>query len=249
MNIPLRTKARIISMLLVLVLLKVSYTEMGAGMTNSPLENNQSAFFIWDEDFAYWSSERYLHPSARFAFARSQTIQDYSAMQPAASIIGRGMLSKNRLASFLWINNPSIGIEKAHEMASLYVEEAKLEGVNHDIAFMQMCLETGFLKFTGDVCASQHNFCGLGATGNKEPGLSFASAQEGVRAHIQHLKAYASTDSLNTAWVYDRHRFVVRGSAPNYHQLTGKWASDPLYDVKISLLLNRVFSGTYASIR
>ena len=56
-----------------------------------------------------------------------------------------------------------------------------------EVAFAQMVHETNFLKFTGDVKVGQFNFAGLGATGGGNPGNSFATVQEGIRAHIQHL--------------------------------------------------------------
>ncbi len=68
--------------------------------------------------------------------------------------------------------------------------EAIQEGVNPDLAFIQMCHETGFLRFDGTVDKSQNNYCGLGATGNGVKGSTFLDQKEGVRAHIQHLKAY-----------------------------------------------------------
>ena len=47
-----------------------------------------------------------------------------------------------------------------------YISEAHDEGINSDVAFAQMCLETGFLKFGGAVTEDMHNYCGLGATGS-----------------------------------------------------------------------------------
>jgi len=128
----------------------------------------------------------------------------------------------------------------------IYIEEANYEGVNHDIAFSQMCLETGYLKYGGDVKRHQFNFCGLGASGNAEPGLYFNNIRDGVRAHIQHLKAYASTESLQKDKIDTRFDFIKRGSAVHYKDLTGKWAADPHYGGKIQSILGRIYSGSYA---
>lgn len=95
----------------------------------------------------------------------------------------------------------------------IYYDEAKAEGVDPGVAFAQAMMETGFLRFGNDVKIEQYNFCGLGATGNGEPGNSFSSVRMGVRAQIQHLKAYASLDALNRAQVDPRFAFVIRGSA------------------------------------
>ena len=83
-----------------------------------------------------------------------------------------------------------------------------------EVAFCQAMKETGFLRYGGDVSIGQYNFAGLGATGNGNPGESFGSVREGVRAQVQHLKAYASTDPLNNPCVDKRFDLVARGSAP-----------------------------------
>ncbi len=158
-------------------------------------------------------------------------------------IMTKGLLPKERMISFLWFNNNKIDIVDVETIADLYVKEAAKEGVNHDIAFAQMMLETGYLKFTGDVSKLQNNFCGLGATGDGVPGLSFKTVEEGVRAHIQHLKAYASTDSLNHKKVDDRYGRIKRGTATEIQHLTGRWATDPLYDQKLARLIALVYSG------
>jgi len=157
-------------------------------------------------------------------------------------INSRGLNTPQRLSSFLLKHNKDIGIENALKLAKIYVKEAKSEGINHDIAFSQMCLETGFLSYKGSVKADQNNFCGLGAIDQFSCGDKFESIQEGVRAHIQHLKAYSSNDQLSNGLVDARFRFVKRGIAPNVSDLTGKWATDQSYGQKIANLLNRLYS-------
>ena len=160
---------------------------------------------------------------------------------PSEDIMDRGNMDVQILAEFLTKNNSKIDDDYALEIATLYVQEAKFEGVNADLAFAQMCLETGFLNYGGDVDKSQNNFCGLGATGNGAKGLSFSSPEEGIRAHIQHLKAYGSTRKLNKDLVDSRFRFVDRGSGVELKDLTGKWATDKKYDKKIRTLLARIY--------
>jgi hypothetical protein len=63
--------------------------------------------------------------------------------------------------------------------------------VRWDYAFYQMVVETGALRFTGDVRPDQFNFAGLGATGRGERGESFKDVATGVRAHIEHVLLYA----------------------------------------------------------
>lgn len=96
----------------------------------------------------------------------------------------------------------------------IYLEECQAEGLKAEVAFCQAMLETGFLRYGGDVQINQYNFAGLGATGNGAPGNSFGSVREGVRAQVQHLKAYASTAGLNNPCVDSRFKYVKRGTAP-----------------------------------
>ena len=55
-------------------------------------------------------------------------------------------------------------------------------------------LETGDPQFGADVLPGQCNFCGLGATGAGQKGAVFENVALGLRAQVQHLKAYGSKD-------------------------------------------------------
>jgi len=160
-------------------------------------------------------------------------------------IMSKGHVGAENMAAFLLRNNPNADAGFVRELARFYVEEAAFEGVNHDIAFTQMCLETGFLRFGGDVKPEQYNFCGLGAIGNGEPGNSFPNPQIGVRAHVQHLKAYGSEEPLKGELVSPRFRFVQRGRAPTYEGLAGTWAADRQYAVKIKGILERLYEFSF----
>ena len=160
-------------------------------------------------------------------------------------IMGDGNVSADKMAAFLLMNNPGIDSVFAVSFARIYIEEASFEGVNHDVAFSQMCLETGFLRFGGDVKSGQHNFAGLGAVGGGAPGLSFPDPRTGVRAQIQHLKAYGSEDPLNEPLVNPRFRYVRRGSSPTIEGLAGTWAADRQYAFKINAILNRLYDFSF----
>lgn len=96
----------------------------------------------------------------------------------------------------------------------IYVEECKAEGVRAEVAFCQAMKETGYLRYGGNVKIEQFNFAGIGSTGAGVAGTSYLDVRTGIRAQIQHLKAYASTESLKNACVDDRFSYVTRGSAP-----------------------------------
>ncbi|GCL44042.1 N-acetylmuramoyl-L-alanine amidase [Anabaena sp. FACHB-1250] len=157
-------------------------------------------------------------------------------------IISNGNTSEVQLQLFLKNNNESALIQFP-DLPKLYREEANIEGVNYDIAFCQMCLETGFLRFGTDIKPQQNNFAGLGAVGGGSQGASFPSARIGVRAHIQHLKAYASLEPLVQEQVDPRFRFVTRGVAPSINQLSGRWSADLDYGTKITSIIRRLYES------
>jgi LysM repeat protein len=53
----------------------------------------------------------------------------------------------------------------------------------------------------------------------------FADQSTGIKAQIQHLKCYSSTEPLNNECVDPRFNLVTRGIAPYITDLGGKWAS------------------------
>ena len=130
----------------------------------------------------------------------------------------------------------------------IFKEEAENEGVKVEVAFTQAMLETGYLKFGGDVKPNQYNFAGIGATGNGNPGNSFGDVRTGIRAQIQHLKCYASTDSLNLAKVDPRWNNNLRGKAkyveylsiPNNPYGTG-WAASATYGKDLLKLITNLY--------
>lgn len=157
-------------------------------------------------------------------------------------IMSRGITSEVELQLFLRNNNEN-ALPNFPDLAKLYREEGNVEGVNYDLAFCQMCLETGFLRFGGEIKPQQNNFAGLGSIGGGAEAASFPSARIGVRAHIQHLKAYASLEPLVNQVVDPRFRFITRGIAPSIYQLSGRWSVDLDYGTKIFALMKRLYES------
>jgi N-acetylmuramoyl-L-alanine amidase len=176
----------------------------------------------------------------------SRTLSLRSILQiPAGQIdkiMSNGYTSEVQLQLFLRNNNES-AIVQFPDLPKLYREEATIEGVNYDIAFCQMCLETAFLRFGGDLKPEQNNFAGLGTIGGGAEVASFESARIGVRAQIQHLKAYASLEPLVQEVVDPRFRFVTRGIATSIEQLSGRWSADLEYGNKIMAMLRRLYES------
>ena len=133
------------------------------------------------------------------------------------------------------------------EFCQIYVEEAKAEDIKVEVAFMQAMVETGWLKFGGAVQISQYNFAGIGALDGGAQGATFKTIREGVRAQIQHLKAYANEKPLNNTQVDPRFQLVKRGSAKYVEWLGQKenpngygWATAKDYGYKILRLIKEL---------
>ncbi|HLO11201.1 MAG TPA: N-acetylmuramoyl-L-alanine amidase [Pseudoneobacillus sp.] len=149
---------------------------------------------------------------------------------PKHLIMGKAECSAEQMAQFLLGFNSAPKVScTAFELAQIFLAEGAAEGVRGDIAFAQSIHETGFFKFGGDVKPEQNNFAGIGTTGGGVAGATFPDVATGVRAQIQHLKAYGSTDALKGACVDPRYNLVSKGIAPNIEDLAGRWAV-PGYD-------------------
>lgn len=154
-----------------------------------------------------------------------------------------GIKTEKQLYNFFMDTKPNADKELVKRLAHYYVIEAKAEGINSDCAFAQMCLETGWLSFGNLVTKDMHNYCGLGSIDKNHPGESFETEQMGVRAHIQHLHAYATTSDikLKNKLVDNRYKYVVpRGKAPTIYGLAGTWAADKEYGTKINKILTKL---------
>ena len=137
------------------------------------------------------------------------------------AVMGDSIATAEQLNYLLKAVNPDAG--GYLHLAEIFLEEGRKEGVRGDGAFCQSLIETGYFKFGGDVKSGQHNYAGLGATGGV-PGLFFPDDRTGIRAQIQHLKAYASAEPLSQECVDPRYKYVKKGCAPTFKQLSGKWA-------------------------
>ena len=140
---------------------------------------------------------------------------------------------------------PAIYAEKGAptiaDFCEIVMDESNAEGVRAEVVFAQAMHETGWLQFGGDVSPEQCNFAGIGATGGV-PGNSFEDVRQGIRAQVQHLKAYASTDELVHECVDPRFHYVQRGIAPTVEELGGRWAVGSHYGERIIAIMDYMLS-------
>ncbi|HAX18383.1 MAG TPA: hypothetical protein DCY00_07310, partial [Actinobacteria bacterium] len=143
-----------------------------------------------------------------------------------------------------FINRGSGQIDRARRLADLYIRWGQAFNIRADIAWAQMCHETGFLEFTGVAKADWNNFAGVGVTG---PGavVTFASEELGIIAHYAHLAWYVYPDHVNgyCSSTYDprhigAHRFNGDSSI---NCLNGRWAPAADYANKIVAFANQIW--------
>jgi hypothetical protein len=179
---------------------------------------------------------------------------------PAAGpvpVMGQSDLGADQIAGFFWAHQPpgspclTVSVE---ELSAYFAWHGNLENVRGDIAFAQALVETGWFRYGGQVQCWQNNFGGIGATDGGAGGASFPNADTGVRAQIQHLRAYADSTAtsctqppLHTPCADPRFDFVnPKGKAPTWNQMgNGNWATDPNYGAKVINLYNqmRAYAG------
>ena len=165
-------------------------------------------------------------------------------------ITGKATATAEQMQKYIRSKNPSVA-QSVLDMVPQYIQEGKTESIRGDIAFAQSCLETGNFTFKDSaVTLDQNNFCGMGVTQNGMKGNSFPNTKTGIRAQIQHLKAYASTDPLKKECVDPRFQYVERGCAKYVEWLgiqenpKGKgWAAGSGYGSKILNILEAI-TGT-----
>lgn len=162
-------------------------------------------------------------------------------------IEGTAVATADQMKAYIRMKNPNVA-SSVIDMIPLYLSEGTSEGIRGDVAFAQSCIETGNFAFGGSaVTLDQNNFCGLGVTSTGMTGNSFDTPQIGIRAQIQHLKAYANNKPLSNSCVDPRFNYVTRGSAEFVEWLGIKenpngvgWASGEKYGEKILSILQNV---------
>lgn len=159
----------------------------------------------------------------RLVPAYEEPMLESEAAADTITIMGAAEASEEQMVHYIEKRNPQPKLNcSVEDIVRYYYEEAGREGIRPDVALCQALKETGFFAYGGDVSPKQNNFCGLGATGNREPGASFATPQLGVRAHIQHLMAYATQERPHGAIVDPRYKHVVV-NRPDIHGHITKW--------------------------
>ena len=159
----------------------------------------------------------------KLAVAEAAILAEFFGMESSTesektAIMGKAQATAQQMALFCRSKNsaPQLTSCSLEQLAEMFIEEGEAEGVRGDVAFAQSLHETGYFKFGGIVLPTQNNYAGIGALNGNATGqaASFPDPRTGVRAQIQHLKAYASTEALVNECVDPRFSLVARGVAP-----------------------------------
>lgn len=159
----------------------------------------------------------------KLALAEADILAEFFGMESSTetektAIMGKAQATAQQMALFCRSKNstPQLTSCSLEQLAEMFIEEGEAEGVRGDVAFAQSLHETGYFKFGGIVLPTQNNYAGIGALNGNATGqaASFPDPRTGVRAQIQHLKAYASTEALVNECVDPRFSLVARGVAP-----------------------------------
>ncbi|WP_168198320.1 glucosaminidase domain-containing protein [Crassaminicella thermophila] len=167
--------------------------------------------------------------------------------QNKVKILGEAIATKEQMKKYMLLINPLPNIQcTPDQIVTYYLNEGAIEGVRGDVAFAQALLETGFFRFGGIVLPNQNNYAGLGAI-KKGMAASFPSPRIGVKAHIQHLKGYASKEPPIRPIVDPRYTVLedigLIGSCIYVTDLNGKWAIPGNgYGEKILKILKKIIS-------
>jgi hypothetical protein len=169
--------------------------------------------------------------------------------QGPVPVMGQSSLTAEQIAGYFWANQPpgspclTVSVE---DLSSYYAWHGNLEDVRGDIAFAQALVETGWFRYGGQVDCGDNNYGGMSG--------SFPDAETGVRAQIQHLRAYAdpsatscSEPPLQTPCADPTFNFVSpKGKAPNWNDMgNGNWAAASDYAGKVLTVYNemRAYAG------
>ena len=204
------------------------------------------------ESSGVWNANPTSKPPIEGEPTEKPSVEEYYTIE------GENTVTVEQMARWYTENSPitfpvdsyrSGGVNSLKEFCQIYYEEAQSENIRVEVAFAQAMHETGWLQFKGQVKIGQFNFAGLGATDGGASGADFSKygtegVRMGIRAQIQHLKAYASDTitekTLANLCVDERFKYVTKGCAKYVEWLGQKenpqglgWATSIGYGNKI----------------
>jgi len=132
------------------------------------------------------------------------------------------------------------------DIAPLYWEYGRRTGLCPEVLYAQSAYETHYGRFTGKVLPEHNNWAGIKIASsngdNPEDHERFATSEDGVRAHFNHIAAYTGLNPLGEP--HGRYHVIMRmpwaGTVKILEELSGKWAPSPTYHQRIVTMLEEM---------
>ena len=134
------------------------------------------------------------------------------------------------------------------DIAPTYWHYGQLTGIRPEVLYAQSAHETGFGRYGGAVTPDQNNWAGIkikNPVGDRpEDHETFATPEEGVRAHFNHVCAYLGLPPIGEP--HPRYHVVNSlswaGTVKYVEELGGKWAPSATYGQSIVKLINALLA-------
>lgn len=174
----------------------------------------------------------------------SITRNDLGVPQTNTPIVGKSTISMDSAIAWAEANNAS---DILIDAAQYYWKYGELTGIRPEVLYAQAAKETGFGRYGGKVLPEMNNFAGIkkyGAVNDAtEDHETFATREDGVRGHFNHMAAYVGIDPIGE--VHGRYNSVKSlawaGSVEFVEDLGGRWCPDLYYGYAIVIdLLNKM---------
>lgn len=159
---------------------------------------------------------------------------------------GRGELSF--VTSTPIVGESQVSLERAKEwarekgahqrfidIADIYWKYGEITGIRPEVLYAQAAKETGYGKYGGRVLPEQNNWAGIKtatATGDAtEDHETFATPDDGVRAHFNHMAAYIGLEPVGEPHgrYYSARTTPWAGTVKTVEELGNKWAPEHTY--------------------
>ncbi len=121
------------------------------------------------------------------------------------------------------------------DIADIYWKYGEITGIRPEVLYAQAAKETGYGKYGGRVLPEQNNWAGIKTATAKGDETydheSFATPDDGVRAHFNHMSAYLGLEPVGEP--HGRYHVACRtawaGTVKTVEELGNKWAPEHTY--------------------
>ena len=175
-------------------------------------------------------------PTAVPTAAPDNTGDAQAQFDGSTNILGAAQISVEQAQA--WARSKG-ATDKFINIAPTYWYYGSITGIRPEVLYAQAALETGYGQYNGVVSEDMNNWAGIKVYGRnddaKDAHESFATPEEGVRAHFNHMAAYVGIEPVGEPHgrYYSVKSMSWAGTVRTLEELSGKWCPDPEYAQKI----------------